>query len=277
MTTPRTFALLLTTLLMASPALAQGAPAAQADTAAGSDHAAMEPKVDPEVDRVLRLAEKAGNRVRLFDADFDYIYEQTLIEQTEQRTGRMLYRHPSDLVIEFTDGSGESFRFDGRVYIENRTQQKRRYVHIFRKPSEPPVTLLDVEELPFPQPFGQKRETLIRDYAIQHKGRERLGKWPGSDAPPDDTTEYEHLELIPRPRSRIAREYVRADYWLDPETGLLRQARTENKSEEILLVRFNNVKTNDEVKAADKVFETRPLPEGWDEEVTDHTADQPSP
>lgn len=233
-----------------------------------------EPKVDPDVDRVLKLAEKAGEKIARLDTEFDYEFNQVLIDDREWRIGRMVYKKPSCITIAFTDGKKETFRFNGRVYVEDRPGQKQRYVHVFRKAGAPPVSILDVEQLPFPHPFGQKREKLVKHYRITYRGVSALKPWgrPGSKPPEKkDNKLYEHLELVPRPDSRLAKEYARVEYWLDPGDGLFRQIRTEDKSERILTIRFRNIRTNDAVKVNDKQFEKAALPSGWQETVNDHT------
>jgi len=252
-------------------------PAAESPATDGTD----ETTIDPDVDRVLRLAEEAGKKITKLDARFDYEFRQTLIDENEWRLGRMIYKNPSDIRIEFTDGKKEVFRFDGRVYVEDRPGQRQRYVHIFRKPDQDPISILDVEELPFPHPFGQKRDTLLKDFEVRYKGKAALEPWKRprtkADATPADKAKtYEHLELRPKPKSRAAKEYVRIDYWLDPDDGLLRQVRTEDKSERVLTVRFRDVKTGDKVKADDRLFAEGRLPDDtWERVVNDHTTEEP--
>jgi len=246
------------------------------------DPPAAQPAVDPDVDRVLRLAEQAGEKVELLDAEFDYEYNQTLIEEREWQAGRMVYKKPSSIYIEMTDGAKDVYKFDGRVYVELRTRQKQRYTHILRKPTDPPVSILDVEQLPFPHPFGQKRKHLLENYDVTYKGLETLGPWPrpeGTKPTEKESAErYEHLVLVPKPKSPAAKEYVRIEYWLDRESGLVRQARTEDKSERILTIRFKKVKLNDKAKVKDDLFERGGLPSGWqDNPPIDHTEEAGGP
>jgi outer membrane lipoprotein-sorting protein len=237
-----------------------------------------EPAAESDVDRVLKLGEKAGQTTEKLDADFEYHLDETLIEEHEWRQGRLVYRKPDKIALEFADGQKESFRFDGRVYVEDRPNQKQRNIHVFRKPNEPTVPILDVDQLPFPHPFGGKRDKLLKNYRITYKGKTALKPWlrPDKKATPDNAgsvKEYEHLELVPKAKSKAAKDYTRVDLWLDPDTGLLRQARTVDKSERILTVRFKNTKTNDDAKKVDeKTFKAGELPPGWrDPVVNDHT------
>lgn len=233
---------------------------------------------ESDVDRVLRLGEKAGQTTEKLDADFEYHLDETLIEEQEWRQGRLVYRRPDKIALEFTDGQKESFRFDGRVYVEDRPQQKQRYIHVFRKPGDPTVPILDIDQLPFPHPFGGKRDKLLKNYRITYKGKTALKPWqrPDRKTAPDtagNAKEYEHLEMAPKAQSKAAKDYTRVDLWLDPDTGLLRQARTVDKSERVLTVRFKNAKTNNDAKNVDeKTFEPGKLPSGWrDPVVNDHT------
>lgn len=273
------------------PAAAEGKPAVVAvpeppappvpPSAAPTAEPVAPAVAESEVDRVLKLAEKAGETTLLFKADFEYHMNETLIEENEWRTGRMAYRKPSEVAIEYTDrAQNESFRFDGRVFIEDRPKQKQRYIHILRKPQDPMVNILDVEQMPFPQPFGGKREMLLQNYTVTHQGTEVLGNWtrpkmsPAEAKPPE--TKFEHLELIPKPGSDAAKNYTKVEFWIDPADGLVRQVRSEDKTERIMTMRFKNVKINEQVgKVDDKTFEIGKLPSGWEEPtVMDHTREE---
>ena len=74
----------------------------------------------------------------------------------------------------------------------------------------------------------------------------------------------EHLVLTPKPRSSLARDYKRMEFWIDPNSGLPKQIRMLDNSERILTVRFYDQETNDKVTAPDKLFEEGPLPRKWD-------------
>ncbi|MBN2582873.1 MAG: outer membrane lipoprotein carrier protein LolA [Planctomycetes bacterium] len=224
------------------------------------------PAPDPDVDRILRLTEAAGDKVEKLAANFDYDEYETLLDDREFYEGRIVYRKPNRVFMEFTKGSKQSFRFDGRVFVDDRPDQKVRHIYPLRKPTEPEVEDLDVDKVPFPLPFGQKRDKVLRNFEVKYGGKQPLGPWAGTSkkAKATDTKECEKLTLIPKPHGPLARDYQRMEFWIDPESGLPAQVRMIDKSDRILTVRFSDLETNDKVDAPDRIFEEQPLPGGWD-------------
>jgi outer membrane lipoprotein-sorting protein len=253
---------------------ATGAPGA-ANTAAsaatppdnGKTETAEEPpSADPEVDRILRLAEEAGKKIDRLASDFDYDEYETLLDDRQFYEGRIVYRKPNRIFMEFTAGSKQSLRFDGRVFVDDRPQQRVRHIYVIRKPTEPEVEDLDIDKVPFPLPFGQKRDKVLRSFDVKHGGKEALGPWAGTSkrAKAADKTECEKLTLIPKPQSTLARDYQRMEFWVNPSSGLPAQVRMIDKSDRILTVRFSNLVTEEKIDAPDRMFEEQPLPGGWD-------------
>jgi hypothetical protein len=256
------------------------APATDTTKAAPATPAATDtpPAPESDVDRVLKLAEKAGVATKVFQAEFEYNLYEEMIDENEWRTGFMAYRKPAEAAVQFTDRpENESWRFDGRILTEDRPKQKQRYIHIVRKPQDPPVDILDVGQMPFPQPFGGQREKLLKNYTVTYKGAELLAAWKRPKMKPEDAappqTKMEHLELVPKAGSDAAKDYTKVEFWIDPTDGIVRQLRTVDKNERILTVRFKNVKLNDQAdRVSDKTFEVDKLPSGWEKpSVTDHT------
>jgi len=224
------------------------------------------PAIDPDVERILKLEEAAGARIGKLRVRFEYDENNTLLEDREWREGHITYKKPNRILIEFTDGGKESFRFDGRIFIDDRPQQKVRHIYPIRKPSEPAVDDLDIGNVPFPLPFGQKRDKVLKNFEVTYGGKKTLSPWqrPGRKSEVKDKTEYEHLILTPKPRNSLARDYKQMEFWIDPNSGLPKQIRMLDNSERILTVRFYDQQTNDKVAAPDKLFEEGPLPRNWD-------------
>jgi len=243
-------------------------PQEKSDSQTPSEKPKETPKVDPDVDRILKLEEAAGARIGRLRARFDYDENNTLLEDREWREGRITYKKPNRILIEFTDGGKETFRFDGRTFTDDRPQQKVRHIYPIRKPGEPEVEDLDIGKVPFPLPFGQKRDKVLKNFEATYGGKKKLGPWqrPGRKAKDtdEDQAEYDHLILTPKPKSTLAREYKQMEFWVDPNSGLPKQIRMLDKSERILTVRFGDQETNEKVTAPDRIFEEGPLPPKWD-------------
>jgi len=224
------------------------------------------PAADPNVDRILRLAEEAGKKIDRLAADFDYDEYETLLDDRQFYEGRIIYRKPNRIFMEFTSGSKQSFRFDGRLFVDDRPQQRVRHIYVMRKPAEPEMEDLDIDKVPFPLPFGQKRDKVLRTFDVTYVGKEVLGPWAGPSrrAKAPDKTECEKMTLIPKPHSPMAKDYQRMEFWVNGESGLPAQVRMIDKSDRILTVRFSNLETGEKIDAPDRIFEEQPLPSGWD-------------
>ena len=229
----------LVSLLSVELAFAQAAappsspPAAtspdQPATPAAPAAAPEQPPVPPEVDRVLRRVEKAGEEVQKLQATFEYHYVKRLIRAEEWRSGTLVYQQPSNFLINFVDGEKQTYRFNGRVFVEDRPNEMQRNVYRLRKDEEPPVDNISIDRTPFPLPFGQKRDDVLKNFTVESRGAEVLDNWKRPDkAVKPDERRYERLVLTPKPDSPLAKEYVRLDFWVDMETGLPKQIRTQD-------------------------------------------------
>lgn len=261
----------------ATPASAVAAAVASGQSATVANAKSGEPAVEVELDQVLRRVEKAGDEVQRIECDFDYDYNNPLIDEREWRTGKLQYLKPNRFRIEFSEGGKEVFRFNGRVYVEDRPARKERYVYRLRNQADPEITDLDIDKVPFPLPFGQKRDKVLKTFVVTYGGQKTLEPWPApagkavTTAKPD-AKKYDYLDLKPKKGTSIAQSYQRIEMWIDRETGLPRQIRMlENKSERILTVRFGEVRKNGLVKFEDKLFEEGPLPEKWERNYNDQT------
>ena len=254
----------------ATPAASSVAAAVQSgQSATAANIKSGEPAVAAELDRVLRRVEKAGDEVQRIECDFDYEHNAQLVDDHEWRTGRLQYHKPNRFRIEFTDGGKEAFRFDGRVYVEDRPAQKARYVYRLRNTADPEITDLDIDKVPFPLPFGQKRDKVLKTFSVTYGGTKELEPWSApagksATAAKSDAKEYDYLDLKPKKGTSIGRDYVRIEMWIDRETGLPRQIRMEDKSDRILTVRFGEARRNELVKFDDKIFGEGQLPEKWE-------------
>jgi outer membrane lipoprotein-sorting protein len=261
----------------ATPALSAVAAAVSSDQSATVANARSgEPAVDPDLDRVLRRVEKAGDEVQRIECAFDYEYNEQLIDEHTWRTGKLQYLKPNRFRIEFSEGGKEAFRFDGRVYVEDRPVQKARYVYRMRNQADPEITDLDIDKVPFPLPFGQKRDKVLKTFTVTYGGPKALEPWAAPagksvTTTKPDTKKYDYLDLKPKKGTSIGRNYRRIEMWIDQETGLPRQIRMEDPSDRILTVRFGETRLNNETKIEDKLFEEGPLPEKWERNYQDQT------
>jgi hypothetical protein len=61
----------------------------------------------------------------------------------------------------------------------------------------------DIEKAPFPLPFGQKKETILRNFDVTIVS-------PKDDAPPNT----DHLVCVPKPESHVYRDYDKVEFFI---------------------------------------------------------------
>ena len=257
----------------AAPAASPASPATA--TPSSPDASA----VSADVDRILRRTEKAGDEVRRLMADFEYHYFKRLIRAEEWLSGNMVFQQPSNFLIRFVDGEKQTFRFNGRMFVEDRPLQMQRNVYRLRADDEPPVDSIAINRTPFPLPFGQKRDDVLKNFEVEYRGLEALEAWRRPDKPQQkvDERKYERLVLIPRKESPLSKDYTRLDFWIDGETGLPKQIRTQDESKAVLTVRFGPLSLNDNVKVDAGDFNEPGMPGGgWKRIYEDMSEKRPS-
>lgn len=199
--------------------------------------------VDPRVDEILTRLERSRDgltdlrcRVRLFVDD-----RIDLTQKTKDGTLQFLITDPNPLfLIHFektvTDtivGKREWFLFDGRWLHEaaERLGQitKREIVREGEK-----VDFFNIETAPFPLPFGQKKETILRHFEVTLV--------PPKDGDPPDS---DHLSCKPRPDSSLRDRYERMEFFVLRSVDLPgRIVVTKNRGREISTADFTDLGVN---------------------------------
>ncbi len=99
-------------------------------------------------------------------------------------------------------GKQEWYMFDGQWLYQavERTAQVTKQ-EVARPDKE--FDLFDLEKAPFPLPFGQKRETILRNFDVTL-----------ATPAPGDPADTDHLICKPKPDSRLYRKYERLDLFV---------------------------------------------------------------
>ncbi len=201
---------------------------------------------DPEVDEILDRLEVKGEAIKGLGCELTYKYVTVEPVQDEQRKeGELLFVRAepnSKFLIHFTkmiaDGivtrRGEYFLFDGEWLTERndkaRTITKRQIV---RKGER--VDPFKLGKGPFPLPFGQKREEILRNFKVTLEKFE-LG----------DPRNTHHLHCVPLPRTELARKYSRVEIYVDKRIELPVRIVTERiKDGNRIEVDFKKIDTNE--------------------------------
>jgi len=250
---------------MTGSAAGQG-PATQSAPATTSSPATApvtQPAVSPEVSAVLDRLEKAGAGLRDLEANIRHELYQVLAEDRQVKTGTVRFLMPTDhqparFFVRF-DGlvqeglkidQKEWYCFDGEWLREIREHTKLVIDRRVVKPGER-INPFELGKGPFPLPFGQKKDEMIRSFEI-------------SLVPPtkdEAAKKLTHLRLIPRPATPLAKEYKRIEFWIDPALGLPTQIQAEDRHENVITVDFTGIRTNQNLAAKDF---WKDVPAGYD-------------
>ncbi len=267
----RTTALVLAVLLagalhaggqMATTRLSGAAPAASAPATAPAAET-----INPAAMKILKRLEAAAEKYPRLTADLDYHVEMLQLADTEHRTGKVYYqaaagKEPAKFRIHFDtlrQGDGVKAKrvvdyvFDGAWL----TVRKERIKQMIRYQVAPPGQKIDPLQLgkgPFPVPFGQKAETVVRHFTPSTRPADK------SDPPKAD-----YLKLQTREAFQREMNLVWIEMWVSRDRGLPVKIVAMDRSENRTTVLFKNIATP---KAFPRqTFELPRPPAGWEYRV----------
>jgi len=205
-----------------------------------------------DVVEVLDKMDAAGKDFKTVRAKFDYELNQTLYEDVQKRKGELVYRMPNLLRFEFTDKPQETFVFDGRVLYHKKDATKQLIVWELRLPTEPQVESLELGKTPFPLPFGQKKEQVLKFFTAARDAKEEAA----------DKDKRAVLALTPKKGAELAKDYKKVLLWVDTKTWIPTRARLFDMSDNVTTVDFRDIETNKDLDA--KQFLRPSVPQEWE-------------
>jgi len=235
-------------LVLAAGAWA-GEPAAPP---ADAPQAAAETPLAPDVAEVLDRMDAAGKDLKTLRARFDYELNQTLYEDIQKRKGDLAFQAPNLLRFEFTTKPQETFVFDGRIVYHKKDATRQLILWELRLPTERPVDSFELGKTPFPLPFGQRKDVVLKHFAAARDAKEEAA----------DKEKRAVLVLTPKKDTDLARDYTRILLWIDPRQHLPTRARLFDTSENITTVDFHHIEANKDVDA--RTFTRPTVPEDWE-------------
>jgi len=210
------------------------------------------PPLPPEVAEALDKMDAAGRKIRTLRAAFDYELNQTLYDDVQKRKGLLTFGAPNLLRFEFTDKPRETFVFDGRMLYHKKDATKQLVIWEVRLPDEPPVESFELGKTPFPMPFGQKKETVLKHFTVSRDSKEEQA----------DKKKRVVLVLVPKKETELARQYTKISLWVDTKDYLPNCARLLDTSENITTIDFKDIALNKDVDA--KQFSKPEVPADWE-------------
>lgn len=224
----------------------------EAPAAATPPEETAEADLDPACAALLDEMDATGRKLKTVRARFDYELHQTLFDDVKRRKGMLAFRAPNHLRFEFTGRDAEAFIFNGRILYHRQDASKQLHVWEIRRADEPPVESFQLGKTPFPMPFGQRKETVLKYFEAKCE--------PGKDSP--GAKEPSALVLTPKKGTELGRSYTRIKLWIDPETHLPTKARLWDPSENITTIAFEEVRTNEALPP--ETFDRPEVPAEWD-------------
>ena len=188
---------------------------------------------NPEVDRILTALQQRSDGLKDIRCEVSFTDEDRVNLTKNKKSGRIslaVAKPNAHFLVHFdkTDldgvrGKQEWYLFDGTWFyqaVERLEQVTRQKI----AGSGQEIDLFDIEKAPFPMPFGQKKENILRNFDV------RLAEPTGGDPP-----ETDHLVCNPKPTSRLARRYDQLDLYVH---------RTLNLPKRITVTKKNGMEIN---------------------------------
>jgi outer membrane lipoprotein-sorting protein len=246
---------------LAAPACAQSAETSEAQPPAAAT--VPQQALAPDTQELLDRMDAAGREIETLRAQFAYELNQTLYEDVQKRKGELVFRAPNLLSFEFTDRPRETFVFDGRILYHKKDATKQLIIWEIRRPEEPALDSFELGKTPFPMPFGQKKEAVLKNFDVSRDAAEESR----------DKEKRGVLVLKPKKDTPLAETYTAIALWVDAKTFLPTRAHLADTSENITTIDFHTIVINKNVDA--KMFARPDVPEDW--EIVHHAKEPEAP
>jgi outer membrane lipoprotein-sorting protein len=183
------------------------------------------------IDEILDALDARGQGLTSFTADVKLSESDTATGDESVRSGRIWYQSDNAgsarIRVSFdkkqTSGKIIDDKIDyvlqGTDLINRQYRTKTQTTQKVLKPGEK-VNLLKLGEGPFPLPIGQKKEDVHAQFDVKK-----------IDPKKDDPAETVHLQLIPKPETRLARKFKTIDFWVDLKSHMPRRIETLDHNE----------------------------------------------
>jgi len=186
---------------------------------------------DSSVEQTLDSLDQVGQGLKDFDAKVSMGQSDDVTGEDSKRTGRVCYQ----IVAE---GSARvHVVFDKKIIGRKIQEKKIEYLlqdgwltdrnydtkqEIRRQVIKPgqKVNLLKLGEGPFPLPIGQKKQDVYSQFDVKK-----------IDAKKDDPAQTVHVQLVPKPDTRLERRFKSIDVWVGTKDHMPHRIETLDKNE----------------------------------------------
>ena len=230
---------------------------------------ASQPAVDPAAKKILDALEAAGLKHKTIRSDLNYQVTNPALGDTEIRTGYVMYQKnaPKDFTrfrvhfetLQQNDGPRlkelKDYAFgpdtDGTQWMSIAETSNKKLRQYQVAPAGETVEPLQIGRGPFPIPFGQKTDDVLKCCTVATRA-----------AKPGDPPNTEYIRLVPKPDFRRKLNFATMDMWVDRNLGLPVKivSTADNKTATTVIFVKENIKINEKMDPADfKLIR----PAGW--------------
>ncbi len=167
---------------------------------------------DREIEAILERVEAQGERVKNIVCRVEFTTLDRIDDDQIQRTGELLFKRqvPNPwFMIAFDKTVQEGvvrnekhwYTFDGRWLLEA-SERSRSIIRRDIAPSGTEVDLFSIDKAPFPIPFGQRKDDILRHFEVKRGAGD-----PG-------VPEVDHLICTPKADSHLAKVYSRLEFYV---------------------------------------------------------------
>ncbi len=185
-----------------------------------------------KVDTILSQLEKRSDGLKDIRCKVVFVEDDQINMTTRRKFGSILFliAEPNPLFLihfEKTEVDGmlrpqEWYLFDGQWLHEAIERIKQVTERQIARPGEK-IDLFDLETAPFPLPFGQEKEKILRNFEVTLV--------PPAETDPANT---DHLVCVPKPQTRMHRKYDKMEFFVRRDLHLpSRIVVTKNDGEEV--------------------------------------------
>ena len=176
-------------------------------------------RVAPEIDAILTRLEKKGDEIGDLRCALEYRIDDRINLDELIKYGSIAFKRaqPHDMfLIHFHKLVQDDIPIKKKEWylFKNRWlwEAKERTTTIIKREivaEGETVDLFDVETAPFPVPFGQKKDNILKNFTVSLP--------PPAKGDPKDT---DHLVCIPQPGTQMAKDFSKLEFYVSRKTHL---------------------------------------------------------
>jgi len=201
-------------------------------------------QVSPEIDAILTDLEKKGDEIHDLRCELEYRIDDRINLDVLTKYGDIRFKRaqPHDMfLIRFHKLVQDDIPINKKEWylFKNRWlwEAKQRTTTIIKREivaEGEKVNLFDVETAPFPVPFGQKKENILKNFSVSLSAP--------AEGDPEGT---DHLVCTPKPKTQMAKDYQKLEFYVSRKTRLpVRIIATELGGKKVTTAAFGNVETD---------------------------------